>query len=243
MDPVYETSFVLRAPDADFRAAWRPGAIFTTMQELGESDSARWNVGYFALREKGLAWVITRALLQIDRAPVIGETIVARTWPGKPRHAIYPRYYQFQDSDGQVFARASTLWVLMDIAAREMVPGERYALPAFEISALPPPIENPGAIPKLAGEENRAEREVKFSDLDINRHVNNARYVDWLCDRYPYEWHDRHRLSRLTVHFASETKPEEKLEMVLTADGLAFTFGGGQGGHPHFLMGGQFVAR
>ncbi len=243
MVPVYETSFVLRAPDADFRATWRPSAIFTAMQELGESHSALWNAGYFALRKKGLAWVITRALLQIDRAPVIGETIVARTWPGKPRHAIYPRYYLFQDPDGRVFARASTLWVLMDIAAREMVPGEKYGLPAFEFPELPPPIENPGAIPKLSGEEQRSEQPVKFTDIDINRHVNNARYVDWLCDRYPYEWHERQRLSWLTVHFASETKPDERLETALTADGLAFTFSGGREGHAHFLMGGQFVPR
>jgi acyl-ACP thioesterase len=243
MVPVYETSFVLRAPDADFCAAWRPSAIFTTMQELGESHSALWNAGYFALRKKGLAWVITRALLQIDRAPVIGETIVARTWAGKPRHAIYPRYYLFQNPEGEVFARASTLWVLMDIAAREMVSGEKHGLPAFEFPALPPPIENPGAILKLSGEAQRAEQPVKFTDLDINRHVNNARYVDWLCDRYPYEWHERQRLSRLTVHFACETKPDEQLETVLTAEGHAFTFDGGREGHPHFLMGGQFAPR
>ena len=74
MEPVYETSFTLRAPDADFCAAWKPGAIFTAMQELGEAHSTLLNAGYFALREKGLAWVITRALLVIDRAPVIGET-------------------------------------------------------------------------------------------------------------------------------------------------------------------------
>jgi acyl-ACP thioesterase len=243
MVPVYETSFVLRAPDADFCAAWRPSAIFTSMQELGESHSALWNVGYFALRKKGLAWVITRALVQIDRAPVIGEIIVARTWPGKPRHAIYPRYYLFQNPEGQVFARASTLWVLMDIEAREMVPGEKYGLPAFEFPELPPPIENPGAILKLSGEEQRMDQPVRFTDIDINRHVNNARYVDWMCDRYPYEWHEQHRLERLTVHFASETKPEEILETSLTADKLAFTFSGGRAGHAHFLMGGRFAPR
>ncbi len=213
------------------------------MQELGESHSALWNAGYFALREKGLAWVVTRTLLQIDRAPVIGDAILARTWPGRPRHAIYPRYYVFEGQNGQVFARASTLWVLMDIAAREMVPGEKVGLPAFEVPPLPPPIETPGGILKLAGEPHRSEQPIRYSDLDINRHVYNARYVDWLCDRYPYEWHEQHRLSRLTVHFISETKPDEALETALTADGLAFTFSGGREGHAHFLMGGQFMPR
>ena len=37
MEPVYETAFALRAPDTDFCGAWRPGAMFTAMQELGEA--------------------------------------------------------------------------------------------------------------------------------------------------------------------------------------------------------------
>jgi acyl-ACP thioesterase len=243
MEPVYETEFALRAPDADFCASWKPGAIFTAMQELGEAHSALWNAGYFALREKGLAWVVTRTLLVIDRAPVIGDVIRARTWPGKPRHAIYPRYYSFEGQDGRPFARASSLWVLMDIAAREMVPGEKYGLPDFEVPKLAPPVENPGGIAPLSGEAVSAEQMVKFSDLDINRHVNNARYVDWLSDRFSYEWHEKYRLERLTVHFASETRPDEALETVLTTDGLQFTFSGGRDGHAHFMMGGNFAPR
>ena len=243
MEPVYETSFALRAPDADFCAAWKPGAIFTAMQELGESHSAQMNAGYFALREKGLAWVVTRTLLQIDRAPMIGETIFARTWPGKQRHAIYPRYYAFEDREGKPLARASSLWVLMDIEAREMVSGESRGFPPFEFSQRTPPIENPGGVEKLQGEQSRNEQPVAFCDLDINRHVNNARYVDWLCDRFPFEWHERYRLERLLVHFASETRPDEALDTVLTTEGAAFTFSGGRDDRPHFLMSGRFVLR
>jgi len=243
MEPVYETTLALRARDADFCAAWKPGAIFIAMQELGEAHSALWDAGYFALRRKGLAWVVTRTLLAIDRAPVIGDRIRARTWPGRPRHAIYPRYYAFEDENGQSFARASSLWVLMDIAAREMVPGERYGLPAFEVPNLPPPVENPGGIAPLDGARRREEQPVRFSDLDVNRHVNNARYVDWLMDRFPFEWHEEYRLERLLVHFSSETRPEEALETVLTADGTGFAFSGERDGHAHFLMSGNFIPR
>lgn len=243
MEPVFETAFKLRAPDTDFSGAWKPGAIFTAMQELGESHSALLNVGFFALRPRGLAWVVTRTLLQIDRAPVIGNTIRAKTWPGRARHAVYPRYYLFEDEDGKTLARASSLWVLMDIGAREMVPGEKGGLPLLENTPLAPPIENPGGIAKIEGIARRAGRPVVFSDIDINRHVNNARYVDWLCDRFPFEWHEKYRLGRLLVHFVSETRPDETLETTLTTDGLSFAFNGARDGRAHFLMSGEFVAR
>lgn len=223
MEPVYETSFTLRAPDVDFCGTWKPSAMFIASQELGEVHGAQMGAGYFALREKGLAWVLTRTLLQIDRAPVIGDKVRARTWPGRARHAVYPRYYIFEDECGALLARASTLWVLMDIAAREMVPGEKYGLPAFKELVLPPPVENPGGIEALTGEEEAAVREILVSDLDVNRHVNNARYVDWLADRFAYEWHDKYRLERLTVHFTSETRPDEALTTRLIRADKAFT--------------------
>lgn len=243
MEPVYEMEIALKARDADFCAAWKPGAIFIAMQELGEAHSALWNAGYFALRQKGFAWVVTRTLLQIDRAPVIGDVIRCRTWPGKPRHAIYPRYYTFEDKSGNSFARASSLWVLMDIAAREMVSGEKYGLTGFPAPDIKPPVENPGGIMQVPGEALRAAQPVKFTDLDVNRHVNNARYVDWLCDRFPCEWHERYRLERVLVHFVSETRPDEALETVLTTDGTAFMFSGERDGRAHFLMSGNFAPR
>lgn len=243
MKPVFEASFALRAPDTDFCGTWRPGAIFTAMQELGEAHSAQLNAGYFALREKGLAWVVTRILLQIDRAPQIGEAIRARTWPGRERHAIYPRYYAFDDDRGNSIARASSLWVLMDIASREMVPGEKHGIAGFDEVPLPPTIENPGGIPKVEGEVRRATRAVVPSDLDINRHVNNARYVDWLWDQFSYEWHEKNRLERVIVHFTGETRPGEALDTALCVNGMDFWFAGERDGHKHFAMGGHFTAR
>ena len=131
----------------------------------------------------------------------------------------------------------------MDIAAREMVPGEKFGLSSFD-ATLPPPVENPGGVAALVGEELRAEQPVAYTDMDINRHVNNARYVDWLCDRFPYEWHEKHRLERLLVHFVSGNAagrgagddPDHKLD-------TAFTFSGGRDGKARFLMSGQFAQR
>jgi len=243
MKPVYETSFELWPSDADFLGTWRPSAIFTAMQELGELHSMELGMGYRVLRPMAIGWVVTRTLLEIDRAPVIGETIRARTWPGKPRHAVYPRYYAFDDADGRPLARASTLWVLMDVAAREMITAESRGLPPFDAATLPPPIENPGGIPRLDGPAAEMEREIAYGDLDVNRHVNNARYVDWLCDRFPCAWHEKNRLRRLLVHFTSETRPDEPLRTLLTTDGPAFTFSGGRDGRAHFAMGGRFAPR
>jgi medium-chain acyl-[acyl-carrier-protein] hydrolase len=243
LEPIYQTSFLLRASDADFMGTWRPAAAFTAMQELGEMHSAKLGVGFFDLRPLSAAWVVTRTLLEIDRLPVIGEKITARTWPGRARHAVYPRYYTFDDEAGRPLARASSLWVLMDMGAREMITAKSRGLPDFAAATLAPPIANPGGIARLTGAPDVQRRQVVFSDLDINRHVNNAKYVEWLCDRFDHSWHLSNRMARLLVHFSGETRPEDALKTALTVDGPAFTFEGTREGQALFSMGGTFAPR
>ena len=58
-------------------------------------------------------------------------------------------------------------------------------------------------------------RQIRYSDLDVNRHVNNARFTEFLMDCYPAEHHRNHRISSLTVAFVSEAKESDELVMFL----------------------------
>jgi acyl-ACP thioesterase len=49
------------------------------------------------------------------------------------------------------------------------------------------------------------ERSVLLSDLDVNNHVNNARYLDWIFDCYDDAFVRSHLLSFLQVNYVGET--------------------------------------
>jgi acyl-ACP thioesterase len=49
-------------------------------------------------------------------------------------------------------------------------------------------------------------REVRYSDVDINQHVNSARYIGWLLDSYPREFYQNHALRSLEVNYLAETR-------------------------------------
>jgi medium-chain acyl-[acyl-carrier-protein] hydrolase len=67
------------------------------------------------------------------------------------------------------------------------------------------------ATPKLEGAEKKNYR-VVYSDLDIMRHVNSIRYIQWLMDLYPLSLFENKRLARIDINYMAETLFGEDLE-------------------------------
>jgi acyl-ACP thioesterase len=69
---------------------------------------------------------------------------------------------------------------------------------------------------KLAGDQEGEEAfsvTVRYADIDVNRHVNSSRYIDWMLDAYPLEFHRRYLLRVLEINFLSETLEGEVLSV------------------------------
>ena len=56
-------------------------------------------------------------------------------------------------------------------------------------------------------------RAVCFTDLDRNSHMNNTRYMDWVCDLLPSAYHQGHELKDLTVCYLNEAREGQELEL------------------------------
>jgi acyl-CoA thioesterase FadM len=54
-------------------------------------------------------------------------------------------------------------------------------------------------------------RQVRFTDLDVNGHMNNARYLDWLADLLPGSFHQTHMIRDMTLGYVSEALEGDEL--------------------------------
>ncbi|HDP93888.1 MAG TPA: hypothetical protein ENN40_00835 [Candidatus Aminicenantes bacterium] len=55
--------------------------------------------------------------------------------------------------------------------------------------------------------------EAAWSDIDLNGHVNNTRYVDWMLDGFNEDFHRRHLPRRIEMNFVAELRQNEALEL------------------------------
>ena len=61
--------------------------------------------------------------------------------------------------------------------------------------------------------DRQAQRTVRFTDLDINGHMNNCRYLDWICDLLPSDFHKDASAAEFTVCYLSEAREDETVTL------------------------------
>ena len=173
----------------------------------------------------------------------MGSRLSIETFPMPLRRWFFPRYFVFRDEEGAQVGAAGTLWVLFDLEKRCMVaPGDvAGAIP--DNSDLTPPLGVPGPVPRLTGETAASARTPVYSELDVNGHVNNARYADWLCDALGLEVMREYRVKTMRLSYAAEIRPGQSMELRLVRDGLAYHLTGSHEGKTHFSIGGQLQKR
>jgi acyl-ACP thioesterase len=56
-------------------------------------------------------------------------------------------------------------------------------------------------------------RTVRFTDLDVNGHMNNCRYLDWIDDLLPSGFHKHHQIREFSLCYLSEIREGETLDL------------------------------
>ncbi len=230
MNGYFEQTHVLCVENVDANGEWRISEIFNAMQATAEGHSESFGLGLEAMRTQNLAWVVTRARLTLARSLRLGESVTLRSWPAPPKHLFFPRYFQLF-AQGEPVGGAVMLYVQLDLTTRRM--GKPWlGGHAAPVCDLPPPLPLPGGIPTLAVPARVTERVANYSDLDINGHVNNARYLDWFFDCFPMEHHHAQRLTDVLIHYEREITPGEITALSLTQEGAQSVLRGtGAGGN------------
>lgn len=220
MDYIYRETFHIAGNAVDRFNRLKPSALLDMMQQVATNQCALMAMDWDSMAERGLCWVVTRQQVRILRPIVGGTTVTVETWPGVTSRVAYPRSTVGYDEQGNEIFRAISLWVLMDIHNRKMVlPGKS----GLDFSGIERggELAVPGSLAPVKLEGSAA-RQVVYSELDVNGHMSNTRYLDWMADLLPSSFHACHSLVEFTVSYLSEAREGETvaLSYELSPDGL-----------------------
>lgn len=239
MEKTYTESFIVRATDCDLNRRMRPAALFVAMQEGGERHAISLGLGYDAMMARGLFFVLARIHVHFERAPRCGEKVIHTTWPGTSNRFFCPRFHTFTLEDGTPLASAGALWVILDVEHRKIVSPLHAALPFPDTSDLQAPIDLPTRLPLMNETTATHTQTPVYSDYDINGHVNNTRYIAWLCDTLGNAALKDHYICDLTAGYEKEIRCDDPLNIALSLQEDRYTFLiTSQNGEKHFAAGG-----
>jgi acyl-ACP thioesterase len=203
-EPLHRQDFPVHSYEVDTEGLLAPRALLAFLQEAAGGDAARAGYTMERLAEEQLVWVIQWMRVEVERYPRRGETLTVTTWARPFGRALAFREFDVVDGSGARVAVGTSRWAVVDLASRRLV-----RLPEFVRSAQVP--DRPLALDREPSALEPAEPiglertfEVRRGDLDVVRHVNNTRYVEWALETVPDDVQEGCRPSAFEIAFRRE---------------------------------------
>lgn len=195
-------------------------AIANYFQEAASNHATELGVGMEHLFQKGQSWVLSRFFIQLQQFPRWKDQVTIDTWPAGTQRMFALRLFRLRSGE-QELGFGSSAWLLIDLQRR------RPLRPDFvhEFDEPGPAIGPAGQLPSKveppAAPASERAFTVRTSDLDMNRHVNNVKYIDWALEAVPPETRRDCRLHSLQMEFLAECREGEQVISKCAPDGEA----------------------
>ena len=211
MKPIFVKEYEITDAAVDCFGFLKPSMLLYFCQEIAGDHCHILGADFDTLARKNMIWAIIRQKVQVTRLPRSGEKIRIETWPMPTTKVCYPRSTVAYDKAGNELFRSISMWVLMDMTSRTMIlPGKS----GIDVQGLLTGTElsTPGTLaPRQM--ENLRKRQVCYTDLDRNGHMNNTKYLEWISDLLPSSFHKDKKVREFTVCYHAEGREGDTLHM------------------------------
>ncbi len=213
------SEYNIRSYECDRNNNLRILTLMNIFQDMADNHAKEMGLGIDYVLSKGFAWVGTNYVLDIERLPKMHEHIRIETWPSEEKRLGAIREFEVFGENNKSIIQASSQWVLIDFKKKRPI-GLRENLPEYAV--LPQKVLETDfpKLPEVERVDEEAKFRVRFDDIDMNRHVNNAVYVLWASESVPPEFRLEHDPKHIEICFKKEGHMGEKIKVSTQCEGL-----------------------
>jgi acyl-ACP thioesterase len=190
-------------------------SLFNFFQDIASDHAIKLGYGRDDLLKENNFWVLSRIYAKIASLPSWGENLRIKTWPRGTDRFFALRDFEVEFADGRSAARATSSWLIID---RE---SKRIRRPDDNLTSLNSACYN-NVITRNAGKiesdctnySRTHELKVRVSDLDINLHTNNTRYLKWVTDSYELNFVLNNSPLSAEINYLAESRFNENISIM-----------------------------
>ena len=198
--------FVAEPFHVDFNGRLTMGVLGNHLLNCAGFHANDRGFGIATLNEDNYTWVLSRLAIELDEMPYQYENFSVQTWVENVYRLFTDRNFAILDKDGKKIGYARSVWAMINLNTRK--PADLLTLHGGSIVDYvcdePCPIEKPSRI-KVTSDQPIATLTAKYSDIDINGHVNSIRYIEHILDLFPIELYKTKRIRRFEMEYVAES--------------------------------------
>jgi len=183
----YSTTFRVGHSEMGPHGRMKIVSVANRFQDAAGEHADELGLGVRKLLAHGYTWVLHRYRLTFHRIPACGDSLRIRTWYRPERNLYSLRNFVMESEKGETLVFAESSWIVVNLKRGRPVRLDSVMPPSYETNMSPGLTVELPEIPKLEEHDREVPFLVRLHDLDVNRHVNNARYIEWAVETVPPE--------------------------------------------------------
>jgi medium-chain acyl-[acyl-carrier-protein] hydrolase len=195
-------------------------SLFNYMQDIASDHAVKLGFGREDLMRNNRFWVLSRMYAIINKWPKWEESIILKTWPNGTDKLFALRNYEVCYPDGRHIASGTSSWLILDYASKKV------QRPDSILSQFYPDLHTDASPVRYATKLDPASEygiesdvfRIKVSDLDVNLHTNNVRYLKWVSDTYKLDFILENNPQSAEINYLAESKFDEEIMIRTSVD-------------------------
>jgi len=199
----YSKKYPIRYSEMDFREVLKPYALLNFLQDMATENAEMLGFGPSFVFPRNYAWFLIKYHMEFDEYPCNLDDIIIHTEARGYSKILASRDFEIWTANNKRLGRVSSNWMLIDLNTKSILPFAKTIdfMPNFQKRVNDLSFEK---IKPLVRVDYEKTFEIRFVDIDINQHVNNANYIIWAFEALPYEFNSTHKIKTLDVVYKKE---------------------------------------
>ncbi|MFV0556675.1 MAG: acyl-[acyl-carrier-protein] thioesterase [Lactovum sp.] len=225
MANVYSNNFLVPFYQSDLSGKMMIPALLNVALHISGEQSDFLGRGEEWLREHyQMFWVITEYHLEITRLPTFTEKIKIETESVGYNKFFCYRDFRFFDEENTLILTIHSTWVLMDEKSRKIMKVVDEIIQPYETVQIKKIIrghrfQNFSDL-KKNNELISEDYNIRFSDIDMNQHVNNSKYYDWATAPLDLNFLSHYFPVEIFIKYQHEVLYGEKVKSYVLKQGM-----------------------
>jgi len=210
----HSESFTVRSYEVDGSGFVPISQIANYFQEAAGKNAHDLNFDISHLQEKGATWVLFRLHIKIDQFPVRWQHVTVKTWPSSGDGIRAFRDYELVDESDKRLGIGVSQWMVLNMKNRRPMRMPKEVLEmGLEVEEHVLPVDK-DPLPQLDSRDVVTEITVGDHDLDMNRHVNNVKYIEWMTGFCTGAIGENLKCKEIKIQFHREASVGDKVVIV-----------------------------
>jgi medium-chain acyl-[acyl-carrier-protein] hydrolase len=188
-------------------------SLFNYFQDIASDHAVKLGFGRDDLMRDNRFWVLSRMYSTINEWPLWEEKLIVRTWPNGTDKLFALRNYEVKYPDGRYIASGTSSWLILDRTSKKV------QRPDSILTQYNPDIHSEESPIRYAAKLEPADEDghissafrIKVSDIDVNLHTNNVRYLKWASDIYDLDFVLKNVPQSAEINYLSESVYDQEI--------------------------------